>query len=125
MAMLGVGAATEQGYGAFAAELPDFLEWSARSRTREAGQVAPAVLGPGDRSRADGAEQGQHGAELLEPAIHAALADTARPETHDEHPGAVLGRGAIVDALSGDAPGHVSIAAARDTRPMSGVGRPR
>src|SRR6267142_1969068 len=73
-----------------------------RLRPLEPLQVARAVLGPGDLLVEERAQQRDDRAELLEPEVHALLADAARPETHDEHAGAVVRSRRLVDALGHD-----------------------
>src|SRR2546427_3512558 len=72
-------------------------------------QIARPVLGPGDLLVEERAQQRHDGAELLEPEVHAVLADPPRPEAHDEDAGAVRRRRRIVDALDRDHVPPVSI----------------
>src|SRR2546422_5093038 len=73
-------------------------------------QVARSVLGPGDLLVEERAQQRDDGAELLEPYIHAVLADPARPEAHDEDARAVVLGRRIVDAPGRDHLSPVSMA---------------
>ncbi len=75
-------------------------------RPREPSPVAPPVLGPADLAGAERAQQWKDGTELFQPDIHAALADAARPEPHDEDARAVRRPGRVIDAFDRD---HVPI----------------
>src|SRR5439155_1317002 len=65
-------------------------------------QVTRPVLCPGDLFVEKRAQQRDDRAELLEPEVHALLADPARPEAHDEDARAVVLGRRIVNALDRD-----------------------
>src|SRR5262249_61620126 len=73
-----------------------------RVRPSERGGMAASVLGPADLPAAERAQQGQDGAQLLQPHVDPALADAPRPEPHDEDTPALRGAGRVVDALGRD-----------------------
>src|SRR5688572_23130835 len=87
-----VGAATEEGD---------------RPAAREPREVAAAIRRPAERAVEERAEEGHDGPQLLEPHVHARLADPARPETHDEDARAVGGGRRRIDPLGVDPHGVV------------------
>src|SRR3989442_5199801 len=94
-----VGASAQERDASLLRGAADDRQLFLRLRPLEPLQIAWPVLGPGDLLVEERAEQRDDRAELLEPEIHAFLADPARPEPPYEDARAVARGRRIVDAL--------------------------
>src|SRR2546430_13700544 len=83
--------ATEGGARPGARERPPRAERLLGLGAREPREVAAAIRRPAEPAVEERAEEGHDGPQLLEPHVHARLADPARPEPHDEDTRAVGG----------------------------------
>src|SRR5882762_2906674 len=102
MAVALVGASAEQRDASLLGGGADDRQRLLRLWPLEPLQVARPILRPCDLLVEERAQQRDDRAELLEPQVHALLADPARPEAHDEDARAVVCRRRIVDALDRD-----------------------
>ena len=102
MAVVLVGAPAQERDAPFLGGGVDDRQLLLRLGPLEPLQVTRPVLRPGDLFVEKRAQQRDDRAELLEPEVHALLADPARPEAHDEDARAVVLGRRIVNALDRD-----------------------
>src|SRR2546422_9517823 len=110
MAVVLVGAPAQERDAPFLGGGADDRQLLLRRGPLEPLQVTRPVLRPGDLFVEKRAQQRDDRTELLEPEVHALLADPARPEAHDEDARAVVLGRRIVNAPGRDHLSPVSMA---------------